>query len=382
MSRMLSRLFLASLTLLALGAASSPAASASDDAPRRVLWISGDQRLEYALAEDEAVLVPARQGAPRAHLLPAQAIIGSARGSQLRVRLDAAVRSAGDYRARARALARSTGGEVWAVLRQPGEPADNEPTLLTRWVVVRLQPGAEITEALAGVPLAIEQRAPWDWRGTSWVCRATVDDPLAALTAAELARRRPGVANAEAVLRHPFQRCSTNDPLLFDQRHLLAPGSGGINAAGAWVLRNPRLTGKGVVINVNDDGIEAEHPDLRASVLANAGFSYRENQQQSILVTNWQYTDTVGIQRFQSDNHGTACAGLAAAVGNNGIGVAGVAYEASLVDVQHLGQPTAGNAPYPGDLLAAVLTHNLAASDPQVRPWITTNAFGVPKFRW
>lgn len=76
-------------------------------------------------------------------------------------------------------------------------------------------------------------------------------------------------------------------------------------------------TGKGIKIAVLDDGIDPEHPDLKANLL---------NGYNAVL-DNTNYTPMTG------DSHGTACAGIIAAL-NNDVGGIGVAYDAKIIPVK------------------------------------------------
>jgi subtilisin family serine protease len=81
----------------------------------------------------------------------------------------------------------------------------------------------------------------------------------------------------------------------------------------AW----PVATGKGVKVAVVDHGIQLDHPDLKANV-------YHQSFD----------TGTGKSPSQVRGNHGTACAGIIAAVrGNNKLGVAGVAPDATLISV-------------------------------------------------
>ena len=113
-----------------------------------------------------------------------------------------------------------------------------------------------------------------------------------------------------------------NDPLFPDQWHLRNTGQQGrtgvaglvgedLNVARAWNL----ATGKGIQIAVVDDGLDIYHEDLRT--VAGKSWDYRVN--------------AYGDPSTGKIGHGTTCAGLAAAIGNNGKGVTGVAFDAQLV---------------------------------------------------
>ena len=114
------------------------------------------------------------------------------------------------------------------------------------------------------------------------------------------------------------------DPFVASQWHLENTGQAGapgtdINAAIAWEY----ATGLGQIISVIDSGVDAAHPDLAISgeldVIDNDSDSYPENE----------------------NAHGTACAGLAASIGHNDEGGAGVAYDAEVFGVRFIGANTA-----------------------------------------
>ncbi len=81
-----------------------------------------------------------------------------------------------------------------------------------------------------------------------------------------------------------------------------------------------------IVVAVLDTGVDASHPDLAGKVLA--GYNYIANTS--------NFTDDHG--------HGTAVAGTAAATGNNGVGVAGVAIKNCILPVKVL--DSTGNGSY------------------------------------
>ena len=94
-----------------------------------------------------------------------------------------------------------------------------------------------------------------------------------------------------------------------------------INASSAW----DTSTGAGIVVAVVDTGIDYNHPDIAANV-----------------VPGWDFVGTdVNNPQQSSDpidhfGHGTHVAGTIAAVGNNGIGVIGVAWQAKVMPVKGL----------------------------------------------
>lgn len=89
-----------------------------------------------------------------------------------------------------------------------------------------------------------------------------------------------------------------NDPLYDLQTNLQALD---IEAA------HSRSQGAGVRVGLIDTGVDARHPDLRGRVIATHSFI------------------PSGTRTIQAYRHGTAMAGLIAAVANNGIGIVGIA---------------------------------------------------------
>jgi serine protease len=124
---------------------------------------------------------------------------------------------------------------------------------------------------------------------------------------------------------------AANDPLFAKQWGLRQ-----VNAPGAW-SRGAR--GKGVTIGIVDSGVDLGHPDLRAKLLPGVD-----------LVRKANGLSGPGCAGPQDENgHGTHVAGIAAAITNNGVGVAGTAPGARILPVRVLdktgqGEESAVNA--------------------------------------
>lgn len=107
-----------------------------------------------------------------------------------------------------------------------------------------------------------------------------------------------------------------NDPLFSSQWH-----HSNISSEGAWAIE----TGSpDVIIAIVDTGIDIDHPDLENLLVP--GFNAVTNLAEAIggLVDDTQ----------TSFGHGTFCAGMATAEGNNGFGTSGVAWGASLMPIK------------------------------------------------
>jgi len=147
-----------------------------------------------------------------------------------------------------------------------------------------------------------------------------------------------------------------------------------IRAPEAWSISQ----GDGVVIAVVDTGLDAAHPDIAANVWVNPGEDLNRNgrvdpgdwngidDDGNGLVDDLQGWNFVGYgdeledgtiflgtpDTFDDNGHGSHVSGTAAAVGNNGIGIAGVAPRAQVMPLK--GFPATGSA-RDSDLWRAVL---------------------------
>lgn len=210
--------------------------------------------------------------------------------------------------------------------------------VVTREVLVRLAPGtdaavvARAVGAVAGPEISYAPR--------HYIFRVT--QPGAALQAAAALATQPGVEHVEPVLKRKMaKRFVPNDPLFSQQWTLLNTGQNGatpgadINVTNVW----DRFTGTNIIIGVIDDGLQYTHPDLAANANTSIHYDYRDGDNDP------KPEGAAGVNGQGSpnaDSHGTATAGVIAARGNNGIGAAGVAYEATLVGLRLIGG-TAGD---------------------------------------
>jgi subtilisin family serine protease len=145
------------------------------------------------------------------------------------------------------------------------------------------------------------------------------------------------------------KRAVVNDPLFRAQWHLDNTGRNGARplqdarALDAWALVGGGR--RSIVIAIVDDGIDLDHPDLAANLWRNPRRGARDRHGRDFLddadpynprpkVFNAPFDDT-----DTNDIHGTPCAGVAAAVGNNGKGVTGMAWNCRLLAVKILAGP-------------------------------------------
>ena len=151
----------------------------------------------------------------------------------------------------------------------------------------------------------------------------------------------------------PNQPVIPNDTLFNDQWHLNNIGQGGgsvdadVDAPEAWDFVDGSSN---VVIAVLDDGIQWNHPDLQTNVVAGS----RD------FTANPPDNDP---SPGNSDNHGTAVAGVAVAQGNNNLGVSGSCPDCGLMPIRMLGGSIADHAD--------AFDHAVAQG-----AWIITNSWG------
>lgn len=203
----------------------------------------------------------------------------------------------------------------------PAAPGDAGPTWVPGELLVALEPPAGFALRSAASRSALRAAAA-DLRGRhglELVRERAGDGPdlvrvaggaaadLEAL-AAELARE-PGVRYA-----HPNYRLRPlalpNDECLYEQWPL---GLGGMSEA--WDVTTGD-TGTEVVLAVLDSGVDTDHADLASKMLA--GWDVHDDDADP----------NPGLSNGGDAEHGTHVAGIAAAVGDNGTGIAGIAYGA------------------------------------------------------
>jgi sugar lactone lactonase YvrE len=142
-----------------------------------------------------------------------------------------------------------------------------------------------------------------------------------------------------------------DDPRLGDQYALHNTGQTGgapgadVDALRAWNIsigEGAPAGGTGILIGIVDSGADRRHPDLAANLFVNAG----EIADNGIDDDGNGFVDDVSGWDFaNNDNdpfddstvgHGTHVSGIAAAAGDNGRGIAGVAWRARLLQVKFI----------------------------------------------
>jgi subtilisin-like proprotein convertase family protein len=285
-------------------------AALTDDANELKLnWTlsDGGREKEFKLALDEVVIRDSEGMDHRRELVPAA--------------------THGTYAARIDELASE--GTVLPVVF----PADEEKTpsnvrFVTSSLLVEAAEGVD-REALPGaLDLPVNSRP----QASPHHIVLAASSPLAALAGLDVWRTMAKVASVDVLLaRQQFKRAMPNDTFINNQWHLKFNNQSGalngtdVNIESVW--NYPALStdpntwrGGGIRIGIVDDGLQTAHPDLVSNVdVAND--------------KDWNGND-LDPNPGTGDDHGTACAGNAAARGNNGLGVSGTAPEAMLVGMR------------------------------------------------
>ncbi len=151
------------------------------------------------------------------------------------------------------------------------------------------------------------------------------------VSVAQRIAHEPGVSWAEADAWGAFARRSVDDPLYIKQWHLhVSPMAGvaedvDVHAEAAWQLTRGDGPGGRTVIAVLDDGFSLVHPDLAEQFVRDDAGN----------VLGRDFVDGDGDPSGATgDGHGTRVTGVAAARGNNAIGIAGVCPECRALPVR------------------------------------------------
>ncbi len=292
------------------------------------------EEIEVLARAAGATLRPTRLDASGAQVL---AVVGGADGARLRSVL-AGLRSVpsvawADRVSSAPVVSPPAGGTLDRIIVKLRDPA-------LRDVSDRAEPlpqeRVRELSRVAGVPLFHER--PVSGGAHALRLFQKMPDASVAAIAARL-EKDPSVTYAEPTVRGRFQALPS-DPHLSDQ-WALADGPGGVGAVHAWT----RTRGsKDVVVAVLDSGVRPEHPDLRGRL--SPGFDFVSDVRRSNDYDGRDPDPTdpgdatlagecaIGAPATTATWHGTHVAGIVGAATNNGLGVAGVDWNAGILPVR------------------------------------------------
>ena len=145
---------------------------------------------------------------------------------------------------------------------------------------------------------------------------------------------RMKAASAEdTIYDHTDAKSYTKEPLYSHQW-----GPKAINLP--WLWEQPKSK-KRPVIAILDTGVDIEHPDLKDNIWSNEaeinGAGGKDDDKNGFFddIHGYDFVNNTGVITDRN-GHGTHCAGIAAAVGNNGIGITGANPDAFIMPVQVL----------------------------------------------
>jgi subtilisin family serine protease len=212
------------------------------------------------------------------------------------------------------------------MVRLAGDPAPDWNGLLPRWT------------DLVGLPLSVERQI-----GNVWVLTLSEAVPEDMLDDMALRLQIDGAVQYADPVRRVFPTRVPNDPL-YSQQWALTDAVGGVNAPAAWDIQ---IGSADVAIAVIDTGI-TQHPDLAGRTLPGYNFisdPLRAGDGDGRDADPSDPGDGTsdnecgdGIPGEPSFFHGTFVSGLIAADTNNGVGIAGLDWNAKILPVRALGK--------------------------------------------
>ena len=145
----------------------------------------------------------------------------------------------------------------------------------------------------------------------------------------------------DTVYNHDDLKTYTHEPLYSHQQHAIKA----INLP--WLWEQPKSK-KRPVIAIIDTGVDIEHPDLKDNIWCNEaeinGIGGQDDDHNGYFedIHGYDFVYNTGVITDRN-GHGTHCAGIAAAVGNNGIGITGANPDALIMPIQVMDKTGSGS---------------------------------------
>ncbi|MDX2177642.1 MAG: S8 family serine peptidase [Candidatus Sumerlaeia bacterium] len=230
---------------------------------------------------------------------------------------------------------------------------------LTNEIAVRLAPGTNAAAFAAEYGLTVKRAI--EFSPDTYIFQTDGMDLVGSILVANMMVEedsRVEFATPE-IAKQRTPRLVPNDPQFTSQWHLRNTGQvtgavagNDVNIVGAWDL----ATGAGVNIAIVDDGVQVSHPDLSANAKTAI----------DIDINGGDSDPSPGA----SDAHGNSCAGIAAAKGNNGVGVTGAGFNAGIVGVRVISAPATDSQE------AQAMQHQVNPANAADRVHVSSNSWG------
>ncbi|MBI1390585.1 MAG: S8 family serine peptidase [bacterium] len=207
-------------------------------------------------------------------------------------------------------------------------------------VIVKIREGADIFQLASRYNLSVLR--PMLFTTDQFVLRHYPN--LSPFDVCGVLRDDPDVLWADPNAAVEFKKYfKPNDPLYPRQWHLHNTGDNGdkpgadVHAEPAWDLQKPS---QNLVIGVVDDAVDINHPDLNiySNPIEANGQPGVDDDGNGLIddVHGWDFAenDNVPLPGNEEDNHGTSVSGVAAAKGDNALGVVGASFGTPILPVR------------------------------------------------
>ena len=256
----------------------------------------------------------------------------------------------------------------------------------TDQILVTFKPGASPVlrrKLLDGLGLTLTGRSEFDARRQTLVPTSVRRASRTLDLANQLVAADDVVEFAAPNFLAQIRKGSVNDPQFPAQWHLDNRGQGratplqDARAIGAWA----QVGGghRSIVIAIVDDGVDLDHPDLKGNLWKNPSARAKDRHGRDFVDLSDRYNPRPKVFKAPFDDtqsndiHGTPCAGVAAAVGNNNRGVAGMAWNCRVMAVKM----TAGENFAPNDRIADAIRYAATHADIISCSWAVAPHFDI-----
>jgi subtilisin family serine protease len=197
---------------------------------------------------------------------------------------------------------------------KPSDEKSSWPRFIDKQIVVKFKETVSperITEILKENNLFIQNTKNIDY--SKYLVVKTNENISKILNIANKLQELPEVEFSHPDFITIYKKLYNPDDTYFPKQWHHVNGVGGVDSVGAWDIT---MGSKSIKIAIIDDGIDATHEDL--NVIASKNFS--------------KESANLGAE------HGTACSGVAAAIGDNGKGMIGICPNCSLISAKLLSE--------------------------------------------